>query len=157
MDECEILAGQQPTKKSLFIPKGITVRWHNDNKGKICEMITNECKNEMNTCKVKILGTQDVITLPQSSVEPVCAPDPSAIPEDISDIDVDVIQDIWSQEDLKDVWDKVNTTYTEDEKLFLYWHQRTRHSPMKYVKRLAKRGVIPCRLVDVKKMPMYAA
>ena len=55
----------------------------------------------MNTCKVKILGTQDVITLPLSSVEPVCAPDPSAIPEDISDIDVDVLQDVLSQKTSK--------------------------------------------------------
>ena len=84
---------QQPTKRSLLIPKGITVRWHNDNKVKLCEMISNEYKNGMNTCKVKILGTQDIVTLPQSSVEPVCAPDPSAIPENIDDIDVDALHD----------------------------------------------------------------
>ena len=74
----------------------------------------------MNTCKVKILGSQDVITLPLSSVEPVCAPDPSAMPEDISDIDVEVLPDTLSQENLKDIWHNVDTTYTEDDKLFLY-------------------------------------
>ena len=93
----------------------------------------------MNTCKVKILGTQDAVTLPQTLVESICSPDPYAIPEDISDIDVDVLQDTLSQEDLKNIWDKVDTTYDDDEKLFLYWYQRTRHSPMKYVKRLALR------------------
>ena len=139
LDECEILVDQQPTKKSLHIPKGITVRWHSDNRVKLCEMISNESKNRMNTCKVKILGTQDVITLPLSSVEPVCAPDPSVMPEDISDFEVDVLQDIVSQEDLKAIWDKVDTTYTDDTMLFFYWHRRTRHFPMKYVKRLAPR------------------
>ena len=58
-----------------------------------------------------------MITLPLSSVEPVCAPDPFAIPEDISDIDVDVLRDVVSQEDLKAIWDKVDTTYSDDEKL----------------------------------------
>ena len=54
LDEREILVDQQPTKKSLLIPKGIPVRWHNDNKVKLCEMISNESKNGTNTCKVKI-------------------------------------------------------------------------------------------------------
>ena len=94
---------QQPAKRSLLILKGITVRWHNNNQVKLCEMISNEHKNGINTCKVNILGSQDVITLPQSSVEPVCALDPSAIPEDINDVDVDVLQDKLSQEDLKDI------------------------------------------------------
>ena len=80
LDECEILVDQQPTKRSLPIPKGITVRWHTNNEVKLCEMISNGHKNGISTCKVKILGTQDVLTLPQSSVEPVCAPDPSNIP-----------------------------------------------------------------------------
>ena len=83
-------------------------------------MISNEHKNGISTCKVKILGIQDVITLPKSSVEPVCAPDPSNIPGDVSNIDVDLLQTKLSQEDLKDIWNKVDTTYSEDEKLFLY-------------------------------------
>ena len=75
--------------------------------------------------------------LAQSSVGPVCAPDPSTIPEDISDIDTEALQDKMSHTDHKIIWNKLDTTYTDDERLFLYWHQRTRHSPQKYVKVVA--------------------
>ena len=93
LDECEILVDQQPTTRSYSIPKGVTVRWHNNNKVKLCEIISCHEKNNKRTCKVKVLRSNDMITLPQSSVEPVCAPDPSSIPEIISDIDTEALQD----------------------------------------------------------------
>ena len=40
LDEREILVDQQPTTRSYSIPKGVTVRWHNDNTVKLCEMIS---------------------------------------------------------------------------------------------------------------------
>ena len=91
MDEHEILVDQQPTKRSLFIPKGITVCWHDNTQVKLCEMISNDIKNNIDICKVKVLGPNDILTLPQSSVEPVCAPDPSSIPKDISDLDTEIL------------------------------------------------------------------
>ena len=123
---------QQPTTKSYSIPKGVTVRWHNDNKVKLCEILSCQEKNNTRTCKVKVLGSNNTITLPQSSVELVCAPDPSSIPESISDIDNKALQDSLSHEDMKKIWDNTDTTYSEDEKLFLYWHMRLRHKPQKH-------------------------
>ena len=57
VDEYDILVDQQPTKKSSFIPKGITVRWYNNNEMKLCQIISSEYKNGIDTCKVKILGS----------------------------------------------------------------------------------------------------
>ena len=98
-----------------------------------------------------------MITLPQSSVELVCAPDPSSIPESISDIDNEELQDSLSHEDMKMIWDNTDNTYSEDEKLFLYWHMRLRQKPQKYIRRLAKRGIIPKILEKVDRMPICAA
>ena len=98
-----------------------------------------------------------MITLPQISVEPVCAPDPSSIPESISDIDTEALQDLLSNEDMKKIWDNTDTTYTEDEKLCLYWHMRLRHKPQKYIRKLAKRGIISKRLKKVERIPMCVA
>ena len=92
LDEREILVNQQPTKKSSLIPKETTVRWHNNNEMKLCEIVSSKHENGINIYKVKILGSQNVVTLPQSSVEPVYAPDPSAIPVDIEDIDAELLQ-----------------------------------------------------------------
>ena len=156
LDEYEIIVDQQPTKKSSLIPKGITIRWHSNNERKLCQIISSEHKNGINTCKVKVLGSQDVVTLSQSSVEPVCAPDPSAIPKDIEDIDIELLQKKLSEDDIKKIWDKKDTTYDDDEKLFLYWHQRTRYTPIEYVKILALRWVIPRRLAKIKRIPKCA-
>ena len=51
----------------------------------------------------------------------------------------------------------MDTTYLDDDKLFLYWHQRLSHYPQKYIRRLDKRGVILRRLEDVTRIPMCAA
>ena len=50
-----------------------------------------------------------------------------------------------------------DSEFTADEKLFGYWHRRLRHAPKKYIRRLAKRGCIPCRLAKVKRMPLCPA
>ena len=57
LDEYEIIVDQQPTKKSSLIPKGITIRWHSNNEIKLCQIISSEHKNGIDTCKVKILGS----------------------------------------------------------------------------------------------------
>lgn len=120
-------------------------------------MRSNEYKNGIDTCKMEVLGSKGVVILPKSAVGPVCAPDPSEILQDINAIDANVLQEKLSQDNLKNIWDKEDTTYTKYEKLFLYWHQCTRHITIKYVKRLALRGVIPCRFSNVKQMPMCTA
>ena len=119
-------------------------------------MISCQERKNNRTCKVKVLGSNDMITFLQSSVEPVCTPDPSLIPERISDIDNEVLQDSLSHEDMKKILDNTDTTYTEDKKLVLYWHTRLRHKHQKYIRRLAKRGIIPKRLEKVNIMPMCA-
>ena len=157
LDNFEIPVDQQPTKRSSYLPKGITFCWHDNNKVKLCEMISNEIYNNVNVCKVKTLRSNDIINLPRSLVEPVCAPDPSSVPESFSDIDTDKLQETLSKEDLNKIWNNTDSTYSEDEKLFLYWHQRLRHVPQKYIRRLAKRGMIPHRLEHIKRTPMCTA
>ena len=120
-------------------------------------MISNEIYNNMDVCKVKILGSNDIINLSRSSVKSVCAPDPSSVPANISDIDTYKLQETLSKEDLNKIWNNTDSTYSEDEKLFLYWNHRLRHAPQKYIRILAKRGMIPRRLEYVKTMPMYVA
>ena len=79
-----------------------------------------------------------MITLPQSSVELVCAPDPSSNPEIISDIDTEALQDSLSHKEMKNIWDNTDTTYTEDEKLCLYWHMKLRHKPQKIYQKVSQ-------------------
>ena len=57
VDKYDILVDQQPTKKSSLIPKGITVRWYNNNEMKLYQIISSDHKNGIDTCKVKILGS----------------------------------------------------------------------------------------------------
>ena len=110
LDESEILGDQQRTTRSYSIPKGVRVRWHNDNRVKLCEMIICQEKNNTRTRKIKVLGSNDTITLPQSSVELVCAPDPSSISESISDINNEELQDSLSHEDMQMIWDNTDNT-----------------------------------------------
>lgn len=130
LDKCEIRVNQQPTKISLMIPKGITVRWHANDQVKLCEMTSSENKNGIYLCKVKVQGSNDIVIVAQSSVEPVCTSNPSVISEDVNDIDAEMLQDKLPHGDLKTIWNKVDTSCTYDEKLFIYWYQCTRHSPM---------------------------
>ena len=101
LDECEIPLDQLPKRKSHFIPKGVTVRWYDNNQVKLCKVILNDVQNNIKTCKLKVLWSNDVITLPQSSVEPVYVPDPFSIPENISDMDTYILQEILSHDNLK--------------------------------------------------------
>ena len=80
-----------PQIDHYLFQKGITVGWHTNNLVRLCNIISNEYKNGIYTCKLKILGSHDIATLPQGSVEPVYAQDPSVIPKDINDIEVEVI------------------------------------------------------------------
>ena len=58
---------------------------------------------------------------------------------------------------VKELWDKKLSDFTDDEQLMGYWHRRLRCLPKKYLRRLAKRGCIPCRLQHVRRMPLCAA
>ena len=79
---------------------------------KLCEIISTEEKNGVNTCNVKMLGSSAIVILPQSSVGLVCVSEPSTTPEDVSEIDIDSLQNNLSYEDLKKIWNTVDTTYT---------------------------------------------
>ena len=69
---------------------------------------------------VRVLDTNDIATLPSESLELVCAPDPSTIPGNISDIDPEILRDNLYIEELKVIREKVDTMHTNDKKLFSY-------------------------------------
>ena len=62
-----------------------------------------------------------------------------------------------NQSKIKEIWETPDSDFTKDERLFYYWHKRLRHSPKKYIRRLARRGVLPKALEHVKRMPFCAA
>ena len=122
----------------------------------MCEIIYNDIQNNVNIFKIKVLGPNNIITLPQSLVVPVCAPDPSSILEDISDIDAEILQEKLSHKDIEKIWNNMDTTYSENDKLFLYWYQKLRHATQKCIRMSAKRSVIPRILEDVKRILICA-
>ena len=78
-----------------------------------------------------------MITLPQHSVELLCTQGPSSILEKETDTDTEALQESLTHEDLKKIWNNTDTSYSDDEKLILYWHQRLRHVPQNYIRKLA--------------------
>ena len=65
--------------------------------------------------------------------------------------------EIMSKLKIKEIWETPDSDSTEHKRLFHYWYKRLRHSPKKYIMRLAIRGVLPNALEHVKRMPFCAA
>ena len=67
--------------------------------------------------RVRVLGMNNEITFPESSLEPLDKLEPSSIPLDSNDLNSNVFDNIHlSRETLKKLWNP-SDTLTEDEKL----------------------------------------
>eukprot|EP00957_Ditylum_brightwellii_P034316 2602961-Ditylum_brightwellii.AAC.1 len=62
-----------------------------------------------------------------------------------------------SKEDLDKLWHRVQVTFSEHLRMYLYWHQRLQHPSHVSISRLAERGALPSAIKYVKKAPPYAA
>ena len=85
-------------------------------------------------------------------------PDPADIPETIEDMDPEVVQTCLMEEDLHKLWScSIDDTVSKENRVTLYWHYRLRHLTLTGLKKLARRGLLPKCILDVKKMPLCAA
>ena len=147
-------AAQQPASSPLLFPSGIPVKWCGDKGTRICTVLDDN----NDKCKVRVLGTDNILTLPKSSLTPLSSPDPAVIPTTPGDIDMEELNRCVTHEDLDRLWTgSSDDTQTELDRLCLYWHHRLDHCPLQTIHRLAERGILPKILLNVKKKPICAA
>ena len=147
---------QQTTQDGLLLPIGHVVRHYEDNEMKVCQIINNKEKiNNIPASKIRPLSSKEEMIIPNAELTSVNDPEPSNIPLSPNEINPIHMNNLSSK--VKELWDKKLSDFSDDEKLMGYWHRRLRCLPKKYLRRLAKRGCIPCRLQYVRRMPLCAA
>ena len=101
-------------------------------------------------------GTTTSVSSPSKLKE--IPPNPVDIPTGPADVDTEVMTQTLSKEDLDRLWSgDSDSTITDDQRITLYWHHRLRCCPLVTLHRLAKRGVLPKRILKVLKMPLCAS
>ena len=144
-------AAQQTAKGPLLFPSGFPVKWSSNHGVKICTVI----EDDNQTCRVKVLGTRNILTLPKSSLVPVSSPEPAVIPETLEDIDMAKIQTCVTRENLERLWNGSSDDTQKDlDKLCLMWHHTLDHAPLVTIQWLAKMVILPKELIKVKKKPL---
>ena len=150
---------QQTTEEGLYLPVGSIVRWSDKNKMKLCSITKTSEVNENNeaTTKIRVMNSDTEVVVPSSSITSINDPEPSDVLQCPDTIDAASVTEVMSREKIKELWETPDSDFTKDERLFYYWHKRLRHAPKKYIRRLAKRGLLPKQLEKVKRMPLCAA
>ena len=147
---------QQTTKDKLLLPAGHLVRHYDKNKMQLCEVTSNdETIDQIPASKIRPLNSSDEIVVPNSEITSLSVPEPSDVPDSADNVNVNHMPEVIDK--IRKLWNLDYSDFTEDEKLFYYWHKRLRHAPKKHIRRLAKRGALPKRLQFVKRMPICAA
>jgi len=129
-------------------------RWISAPHQKIVEKLS---KVDPNNVRVRVLGMNNEMTLPESSLEPIDKLEPSSIPIDGNDLESKDFGNLHlSRETLEKLWNP-SETLTDDEKLAGFIHRKLNHIPAVVIRRYAKRGLLPKRLSKLKKLPPCAS
>ena len=112
-------------------PLGMTVRFDHNNKMKLCEVIEKDDSTglEEKGVKIRVLNSKENHVVPTNMVAPLYEPEPSNILNHLHGTDGTVMAKIMSQSKIEEIWETSDSNFTENERLFHYWHTRLRHSP----------------------------
>eukprot|EP00957_Ditylum_brightwellii_P196196 14949348-Ditylum_brightwellii.AAC.1 len=108
-------------------------------------------------CEIRLLNSKVEFSVPVSNIFSCSTPDPADILLTKTDIDPNALGTLITTEDLEKPWHKDQVTLSDDLRVYLYWHQRLQHLPHVTMVRLAKQGVIPNAIKQVRKVPSCAA
>ena len=155
-------AAQQPAYAPAYYEPGLTVKFTGHSPPHICTIISQSFTTEKalpghSSYKLRILGSNTTLHASHSDLEPMCANDPALLPSSTSDIDPAALQRFLTQDEIQQLWNLHQDTYSDSEKLFLYWHRRLDHPSNKTIRRLAQKGILPKALAKVTKMPLCPA
>ena len=158
-EKMNLKVAQQPTGQGLILPVGTTVRYHDNNTMRICSVIgiDQEMENNQKGTKIRVLNSEKEFTVPNHLIAPINDPEPSDILQHPEATNKEGMTDVLSQAQLNKLWKTPDSDFSNDERLFYYWHKRLRHAPKKHIRRLAKRGCLPKQLQFVTRMPICAA
>ena len=151
-EESNRKVAQQPTAQQLTLPAESTVRYFANNNTKICQIvgIDEETEDKQPTSKIRVLNSDKEFIVPNASIESITSPEPSDILQHPMKTNVDHIAEVMHRDKILEIWKTPDSDFTEDEKLFYYWHKRLRCLPKKYIRRLSEMKCLPYRLKFVK-------
>ena len=117
---------QQTAKEGLLLPVGGIVRWLDNNKMKLCSITkTNEINNNNeSTTKIRIMNTNTEAVVPSSSTTVINDLEPSDILQCQDTIDAASMTEVMSRSKIKELWETPDSDFTDDERLYYYWHKR---------------------------------
>ena len=142
---------------SRYIKTGSTV-WHTNGNKRQIAIVTKQETNELeNKYTIRPLNSTTSYEVAAKDIVEI-RPSPADIPTSPAEVDTEVMTECLTKEDLETLWSgNIDNTMNKNERLSLYWHHRLRHAPLKYLHRLATRGVLPKAILLVRKLPLCAA
>ena len=138
------------------IPVGTVVRAQIENDDKIC-IVLREYRNTDGDQEYEVRQLDSSKRNKVNKVQ-IINPDPANIPESHQDLDAEIMTRCMTREDLEKLWNcSIDDMVSEENRLTLYWYHRLQHIPLKHLKRLSERGIIPKCIAIIVKMPLCAA
>ena len=136
-------------------------RWMPDATQQKIVMLHSKNVNEsgMLVARVRVLNTDNFISLPMTSLTPIDMAEPTTIPVTKNDIDqaIDSLDPAnLTKEDVQKLWNP-GTALSVKEQILLHLHEKYQHCTLETLKNLSLRGELPLWVSKVKKMPLCPA
>ena len=97
------------------------MQWSHNNKTKLCYIVeANEDASENSTHKVRILNSENTLTVPPTSISPVNEPEPSDVLGCPEIINAEDMTQIMSRNKIRELCATLDSDYSDDESLFLH-------------------------------------
>ena len=92
---------QHPTGQTLTLPVGMTVRFHHNNKTRLCEVIEKDSDDAEEGTKIRVLNSKESHLVPESAIAPICEPEPSDVLQHPDGTSEEIMEEVMSQKRLK--------------------------------------------------------
>ena len=157
VDQQSSEAPSSPREEHTF-SEGITVRSEIDGVTRtsiILEVMKGNGKDTR--CKIRHINEKKEYIVPLADLKSI-ETEPADIPLGPEDVDMKLLQDELSKEDVVRLWKgDMDDSVPEANRVTLYWHHRLRHAPLITLRRLSARGLLPSCIKTVMRMPLCAA
>ena len=97
----------------------------------MCLIVKNKSLDDNNTqsFKIRILSSTTEFIVPDTSIVPLGDPEPSKAMNCPDMINKGHITEVMTQEKIKRLWETLDCNFTDEERLFVYWHKILNHAP----------------------------
>ena len=119
---------------------GELLEWSRDGSARFVEILEQiKSHAEIPMHNVRIFKTNRDVTTPEDMLHPILPV--ASMPNTSKDVDVDMAENELTSQDIDRLWKNQTHPASDDETLWLHWHQKLQHPPKKVMNALAKRGV----------------